>query len=234
MINKKFLIKEAAAAGIRIDDQAARRFDIFAEMLVEKNKAVNLTAITDPDEIVVKHFIDSLTVLNALDLKKNSDIIDIGCGAGFPGLPLLIARPDLNFTFLDSVGKKLEFIKEALHEFKFSANVIHGRAEEIGKSANYREAYDYAVTRAVAPLNLLAEYCIPFIKTGGIYVSMKGAKSEVEIGGSAINALGGKIEDVVYKKLPNGNERNLIIVRKISQTSAQYPRKQKQIKSNPL
>lgn len=234
MINIEFLNSEACRLGINLDAKALKRFDLLAQRLVSWNKNVNLTAITEPDEIVLKHFIDSITPLAYISPEHGAKIIDVGCGAGFPGLPLLIAREDFDVTFLDSIQKKLKFIDDVLDNTALFGTTVHGRAEDFGNNPEFREAYDYAFTRAVAPLNVLAEYCLPFVKTGGLYVSMKGADDETETGKNAINILGGKIEDVVSFKLSNGDSRNLIIIRKVSQTSPKYPRKAKKIAGAPL
>lgn len=234
MIDKDLLKEGALDFGVSLDDMALDRFELLEQRLVRWNNHINLTAITEPYEIVIKHFVDSLSIFSAVDLPRGASVIDVGCGAGFPGLPLLIARPDLDLTFLDSVGKKLSFIKEVMRYNGLMGDVVHDRAENIGLSVKYRESFDFAVTRAVAPLNMLAEYCLPLVKVGGMYVSMKGADSEVELGKNAIEKLGGKIENIVSLELPTGDKRNLILIRKISQTSIKYPRKSKKISSKPL
>ena len=234
MIDKDLLKEGALDFGVSLDDMALDRFELLEQRLVRWNNHINLTAITEPDEIVIKHFVDSLSIFSAVDLPRGASVIDVGCGAGFPGLPLLIARPDLDLTFLDSVGKKLSFIKEVMRYNGLMGDVVHDRAENIGLSVKYRESFDFAVTRAVAPLNMLAEYCLPLVKVGGMYVSMKGAESEAELGKNAIEKLGGKIENIVSLELPTGDKRNLVLIRKISQTSIKYPRKSKKISSKPL
>ena len=234
MIDKDLLKDAALDFGVLLDDMALDRFELLEQRLVRWNNHINLTAITEPDEIVIKHFVDSLSIFSAVDLPRGASVIDVGCGAGFPGLPLLIARPDLDLTFLDSVGKKLSFIKEVMRYNGLMGDVVHDRAENIGLNVKYRESFDFAVTRAVAPLNMLAEYCLPLVKVGGMYVSMKGAESEAELGKNAIEKLGGKIENIVSLELPTGDKRNLVLIRKISQTSIKYPRKSKKISSKPL
>lgn len=234
MIDKDLLKESALDFGVSLDDMALDRFELLEQRLVRWNNHINLTAITEPDEIVIKHFVDSLSIFSAVDLPRGASVIDVGCGAGFPGLPLLIARPDLDLTFIDSVGKKLSFIKEVMRYNGLMGDVVHDRAENIGLSVKYRESFDFAVTRAVAPLNMLAEYCLPLVKVGGMYVSMKGADNEVELGKNAIEKLGGKIENIVSLELPTGDKRNLILIRKISQTLIKYPRKSKKISSKPL
>lgn len=233
-MNKEFLINELNELGVTVDNVVIDRLSFLEENLLAWNKNVNLTAITDSNEIATKHFADSLSVLPYADFKEGSTLVDVGCGAGFPSLPLLIARPDLKVTFLDSIGKKLNFIDDTINKLELDGTIIHDRAEMIGKNSEYRETFDYAVTRAVAPLNVLAEYCLPLVKIGGMYISMKGAEDEVELGENAIKTLGGEIERVVSFKLPNGDKRNLIMIKKISQTPTEYPRKAKKIDTRPL
>ena len=234
MIYTDFLKNEAAKMGVSLDGVAIKRFDLLAERLVSWNSRVNLTAITEPDDIVVKHFLDSISPLPYADIKENARLIDVGCGAGFPGLPILIARPDLEVTFLDSIEKKLKFIDDVLESTSLFGETVHGRAEVLGADSDFREQFDVATTRAVAPLNVLAEYCLPLVKVGGIYISMKGAEDETALGSKAIKELGGEIENVVSLKLANGDSRNLIMIRKISQTATKYPRKTKKIAVQPL
>ncbi|MDE5670172.1 MAG: 16S rRNA (guanine(527)-N(7))-methyltransferase RsmG [Eubacterium sp.] len=234
MIDTDFLKQEAEKISVHLDNEALNRFDLFAEMLVAWNKKMNLTAITEPTDIVIKHFIDSITPLSYFDIEENAKMIDVGCGAGFPSLPLLIARPDLDITFFDALEKRLKFIDAVLDELGLDGSLVHGRAEEFGNMPEFREQYDYAFTRAVAPLNVLAEYCLPFVKVNGSYISMKGADDETELGANAIKEMGGEIERVVSLKLYGGDSRNLILIRKISQTSSKYPRRSKKITSRPL
>ena len=234
MINTDNKKNEAAKMGVSLDGVAIKRFDLLAERLVSWNSRVNLTAITEPDDIVVKHFLDSISPLPYADIKENARLIDVGCGAGFPGLPILIARPDLEVTFLDSIEKKLKFIDDVLESTSLFGETVHGRAEVLGADSDFREQFDVATTRAVAPLNVLAEYCLPLVKVGGIYISMKGAEDETALGSKAIKELGGEIENVVSLKLANGDSRNLIMIRKISQTATKYPRKTKKIAVQPL
>lgn len=233
-MNKDFLISELNKVGVELSEEAIQRFEAFEKNLLEWNSKVNLTAITDSDEIVLKHFVDSLSVLPYADFAEGASLIDVGCGAGFPSLPLLIARPDLKITFLDSINKKLMFIEDTLDKLGLDGTVMHERAEVLGQDNEYRESFDYAVTRAVAPLNVLAEYCIPLLKDGGTYVSMKGTDSEARLGMNAVKTLGGEIDNIISFELPNGDKRNLIFVKKISQTPTQYPRKAKKIDTKPL
>lgn len=234
MINVSYLKTEAKKLGVALDGTALDRFELLAQMLVDWNSRVNLTAITEPDEIVVKHFLDSLSPLAHIDLPNGARVIDVGCGAGFPGLPILIARPDIRITFLDSIEKKLKFIESFLNEANLFGETLHDRAEIIGQQADHREQYEAAFTRAVAPLNVLAEYCIPLVKVGGTYISMKGAESEADTGRNAISQMGGEIEKVISLKLPNEDSRNLVMIKKVSQTPTKYPRKSKKINTSPL
>lgn len=233
-MNRDLVSGYAEDMGTALDAMAIDRFELLENRLLRWNEHVNLTAITDPDEIAVKHFADSLSVFRAADFPKNSSVVDVGCGAGFPGLPMLIARPDLDVTFLDSVGKKLGFIKDVLKQSGLVGQTLHARAEDVAHESEYREQFDFAVSRAVAPLNILAEYAMPLIKAGGTFIAMKGAEDEAELGENAVNVLGGKIEQVVYLKLPNGDTRNLVVVKKLSQTPSKYPRRTKKITSKPL
>lgn len=233
-MNRDLVSGYAEDMGTALDAMAIDRFELLENRLLRWNEHVNLTAITDPDEIAVKHFADSLSVFRAADFPKNSSVVDVGCGAGFPGLPMLIARPDLDVTFLDSVGKKLGFIKDVLKQSGLVGQTLHARAEDVAHESEYREQFDFAVSRAVAPLNILAEYAMPLIKAGGTFIAMKGAEDEAELGENAVKVLGGKIEQVVYLKLPNGDTRNLVVVKKLSQTPSKYPRRTKKITSKPL
>lgn len=234
MIDRELLKQSAEAVGVSLDDMALDRFELMEQRLQRWNEHTNLTAITEPDEIVIKHFADSLTVLGAVDIPQGAQVADVGCGAGFPGLPLLFARPDLELSFIDSVGKKLSFIREMLKYEGLFGEVLHERAEELGQSGDYRESYDIVVSRAVAAMNELCEYCLPLVKVGGVFVAMKGVQDEAELGANAIATLGGEIDRIVPVELPNGDKRNLVIIKKISQTPTKYPRRAKKITSKPL
>ena len=236
MINYELLGRELKQIGIELDDYGLDRFDQYAERLVRWNEKVNLTAITDPDEIVIKHFVDSLYILKFIKMSPNQSLVDVGSGAGFPGLPLLIANPQLEVTFVDSVNKKLSFIKDALNNAGLMANIINSRAEELGRNSDFRESFDYVTARAVAPLRVLAEYCLPLAKPDGFFVSMKGSNGLQELADAenAIKTLGGEVAKTAEYTLPNGDPRSIIIVRKISQTPTKYPRKTKKIETKPL
>jgi len=236
MINTSLLKEKAAFFGVELDKTALERFDIYAGLLVETNKMMNLTAITEPDEIVVKHFADSLSMLKYVDINENSSVIDVGTGAGFPGVALLIARPDLNLTLLDSLNKRLVFLKNVLSEIGLNAKTVHLRAEQGGRDKNFREKYDYAVARAVASLPVLSEYCLPFVKTGGEFVAMKGSSADEEVNASknAVEILGGQIVSTDSFDLFGRGQRNIIRIRKISQTPTKYPRESSKISSKSL
>lgn len=231
------LLKEKAAVyGVELDETALNRFDIYAKLLVEWNEKINLTAITDPEGIVIKHFVDSLTIFSAVEFPQKAKLIDVGTGAGFPGIPMLIARPDLDITLMDSTNKRLMVIRDILEKIGLSANVVHSRAEEAGKSADFREKYDFSTARAVSNLRDLSEYCLPFVKVGGAFVSMKGAKAEEEIAeaGKAVKTLGGKIKEKKSFDLFDCGERTIITIEKISPTPAKYPRPSAKIAKNPI
>lgn len=236
MINKTLLKAEAERNGVFLDETALNRLDVYAEMLVETNKTLNLTAITDPDEIVYKHFIDSLALLTCIDFKEKAKVIDVGTGAGFPGVVLLIARPDLNMTLLDGTNKRLVFIANVLNKLDLNANVVHMRAELAGKAESFREQFDVVTARAVANLNTLSEYCMPFVRVGGYFAPMKSAKTDEEVATAkgAIKLLGGKIEKIKELNINNCGERYVILTKKISQTPSKYPRASAQISKKPL
>lgn len=236
MVNTNLLISDAEKLGLSIENDKIKQFEKLAELLVEQNKTMNLTAITDPDGIAVKHFADSISVLNAAKFDEKAKVLDVGTGAGFPGIPLLIMRPDLDLTMLDSTAKKLKYVANTVEELGLTANVLHTRAEEAGQNKEYRETFDIVCSRAVAALNVLCEYCLPFVKVGGVFVAMKAAKAQEEIEGAkaAIKLLGGQIVDEKSFTLSDGGERNLIIIKKISHVPPKYPRVSAQIAKKPL
>ena len=236
MIAKELLKQNFDVFGLTYTDEIGNRLDIYAEMLVEWNQKINLTAITDPDDIVIKHFIDSLLLLKAVDLPKNTSLIDVGTGAGFPSLPVCVVREDLRPTLLDSLNKRLIFLEELCKNIKVDAQFLHARAEEAGQKAEFREKYDVATARAVAHLRELSEYCLPFVKVGGIFAALKGYEIEEELEEAkyAISQMGGKIEAVQKFELPGDNKRSIVIIRKFRQTPAKYPRITAKIKKSPL
>lgn len=236
MLNKDLLYNTIKPFEITVDEDAFSRLDTFAEMLIETNKSFNLTAIKEPDDVTVKHFADCLSIFKYVDIPENAKIIDVGTGAGFPGLVLKLYRPDIQMTFLDSTKKRLGFIENVLNECGIKGDILHMRAEEAAQLSKYREKYDFATARAVAALPVLSEYCLPFVKVGGSFVSMKSAESNEEISEAkkAINVLGGKIEEDILFNLVENMPRRIIRIKKNSQTPTKYPRPSAQISKKPL
>lgn len=236
MLEKTLLLDTLAPLGVALSDEAFARLDAFAEQLVETNRQFNLTAITEPADMTVKHFADSLSLFSFANFPQNAKIIDVGTGAGFPGLVLKLARPDLEVTFLDSTRKKLGFIESVLQNAGLSGEILHRRAEEAGQDKAFREQFDFATARAVSDLRNLAEYCLPFVKAGGYFLSMKSAGTDEEIAAAknALHLLGGKIErDELFSLTPE-MPRRLLFIKKISQTPPKYPRPSAKIAKNPL
>lgn len=234
MIDKERLRSLALQSGIELDQTALDRFDTYAELLVEWNGKMNLTAITEPEEIEVKHFLDCLMLPKYFDLGNTKTVIDVGAGAGFPSVPLLIYNPDLCLTMMDAINKRLTFLDTAIHAIGLEANLVHARAEDSGQDKNYREMFDLATARAVAPMNVLAEYCLPFVKVGGYFVALKGSNDDTEHAKEAIATLGGEVVSNVSYKLNGTEPRSIVVVKKISQTPTQFPRKAKKISAKPL
>lgn len=219
---------------IEISDDQINCFEKYYELLIEKNKVMNLTAITDKEDVIVKHFIDSIALIpylkdKGINTNNELKIIDIGTGAGFPGLPLKIMMPDVKFTLLDSLNKRVSFLNEVIDELKLKdIEALHGRAEDYASDNKYREKYDICVSRAVANLSTLSEYCIPFVKEDGFFISYKAGESEEEINNSknAIKILGGKINKVEEFVLPGTDaSRVFVFIRKQELTDKKYPRK---------
>lgn len=234
MIDKVRFSNLCEQNGILLDDVMLERFDTYARLLVEWNEKMNLTAITEPKEIELKHFLDSLMLIKYYDLQNVSKAIDVGAGAGFPSMPILIYKPDIEFTLLDSLNKRLTFLSTVNSELGLDAKLVHSRAEVSGQDENYREKFDLATARAVAPMNVLSEYCIPFVKEGGAFVALKGSNDDVSEASNAIEVLGGRLESNISYELGGTEPRTIAVVRKISQTPTQYPRKSKKISTKPL
>lgn len=215
--------------GLVLDDIQKARFEKYYEMLIQWNKVMNLTGITDYDEVNLKHFVDSLSIVRSLDLTEVSTLIDVGTGAGFPGIPIKIVFPHIRVMLLDSLNKRISFLKSVIGELELeNISAIHGRAEDYARNTDYREKYDVCVSRAVANLSTLSEYCIPFVHVGGNFVSYKGIDCEQEIINSenAVDILGGRVDNVDKFCLPSTDiGRALINVRKIRKTPGKYPRK---------
>ena len=233
--------KDLTEFHITLSDVQTKQFITYYEMLIEKNQVMNLTAITDFDEVFKKHFLDSLSLVKAFDLgsaETEISLIDIGTGAGFPGMPLKIVFPKLRVTLMDSLNKRVNFLNEVITALKLDRiDTIHGRAEDFAKPDQLREKYDLCVSRAVANLSILSEYCLPYVKLGGRFISYKSEKvaEELEKSASAIDILGGKKEEQITFTLPNSNIcRDLIIIRKNRETPQKYPRKAGMASKKPL
>lgn len=214
---------------IDLSDFQCNQFIKYYDMLIEKNKVMNLTSITDFNDVVVKHFIDSVSIVKAYDLEAIESIIDIGTGAGFPGIPLKIVYPHLSIVLLDSLNKRIKFLEDVINDLTLQrVKVIHGRAEDFSRDKNFRESFDLCVSRAVANLSTLSEYCLPYVKVGGSFVSYKSGKGyeEMKLAEKGISILGGKIKNQVEFYLPGSDMiRNIIVIEKIKKTSNFYPRK---------
>ncbi len=216
-------------AGINLTEQQIQQFELYFNMLVTRNKQVNLTAITEKNDVYLKHFYDSLTVAFYVSALRTDDktLIDIGAGAGFPSLPLKIVFPQLRITMVDALQKRVNFLQDVVTELNLSGvEIVHGRAEDIGQDPNYREKFDYATARAVARTSVLAEYTLPFVKVGGSFLVMKGSAAEQELaeGQRALTLLGGTLNETFDFSLPNGDKRYVQIVNKNKKTPKQYPR----------
>ena len=212
---------------IKIEEKQAENLYKYMNLMLEWNEKINLTAITEPKEVILKHFVDSLTILKFIE--KEEKVIDVGTGAGFPGIPLNIMKDDCEYTLLDSLNKRIIFLEEVISNLELR-NIItmHARVEEAGKNKKHREQYDIATSRAVAPLNVLLEYLLPLIKVGGKCICMKGSNVEEEINSAknAIYTLGGEIEKIESITLPDSDiSRNIVIIKKIKNTPSKYPRK---------
>ncbi len=228
----EFIISEFQKCNIELSQDKADKLLKLYEFLVEYNQNVNLTAITDFEEVVVKHFIDSVLPFSMIDIKENSSFIDVGTGAGFPSIPLMIVRPDLKGTLLEALNKRCVFLEKACELTGVDPKVIHGRAEDYAKEK--REAFDFATARAVAAMPVLCEYCIPYIKTGGRFIALKSVNEDETQCEKAVNVLGGKIAEIKDYTITNGDSRRLFIIDKVSQTPTKYPRNPSMIKKKPL
>ena len=218
--------------GIELDDAQLERLEKYSTLLVEKNKVVNLTAITDDEGVTVKHFFDSIYPFTLFDVTENVSVIDVGTGAGFPSCPLKVFRGDIQLTLLDSLNKRIKFLEELSQLIALDARCIHSRAEDGGRREDLREHFDIATARAVAELEKLCEYCLPFVKVGGLFAALKGSggEEELEAAKPIIKQLGGKCEKLIKYSLPNGDPRQLILIRKLSATPPKFPRTPAQLK----
>lgn len=220
--------------GFEITEDQYKKIDFYTDRLVETNKVMNLTGITDPMGITEKHILDSILLLKYVDLPNGSTLIDVGTGAGFPGLPIKLFRDDIKLTLLDSLGKRVNFLKQVCENAAPDVVCIHSRAEDGGRSPELREQFDAAAARAVAALPVLYEYCLPYVKVGGIFAALKGPNEDISAGDNALMILGGKLEKVENYELPCGDKRVLVVVRKVAETAKKYPRNNGQIAKKAL
>lgn len=236
LISKSDTDKLFGEYAISVSEEQYARLLAYSDMLVEWNEKINLTAITDPEGIALKHFFDSVYPFTLFKPEQNASLIDVGTGAGFPSCPLKIFREDIKLTLLDSLNKRIKFLSELSDKLDLSADCIHGRAEELGRKPEYRERFDIATARAVANLSALCEYCLPFVRVGGAFAALKGSDGakELENARNAIKILGGKVELCREYSLPNGDMRCLIVIRKIKETPEKYPRNKGQMVRKPL
>ena len=216
-------------AGISLTDDKIELFNRYFNLVIEANKYINLTSITEPFDFALKHILDSVIILKFIDFEKSSLIVDLGSGAGFPGIPLKIMRPDLNMILIDSLNKRVDFLNSTISELNLSSiEALHLRAEEAGQNITLREKADYCLSRAVASLSVLSEYCLPLVKLNGFFISYKGrlSKEELDQSAHALNLLGGSLSNSIRYSLPkSGDERCLHVISKISHTPKKYPRK---------
>ncbi|MGN0666241.1 MAG: 16S rRNA (guanine(527)-N(7))-methyltransferase RsmG [Huintestinicola sp.] len=223
-----------SVCGLEIDKEQYSRLDKYAELLCEWNKVMNLTGITDAQGISEKHFLDSLLIFRYVDIPAGAQVIDVGTGAGFPGMAMKLYRPDISITLMDSLNKRINFLNEVAAQTNIKCDNVHMRAEEGGQNKKYREQYDFAAARAVAALPVLAEYCLPFVKKGGYFAAMKGPNEDLSQGENALKILGGKLEAVHEYTLPCGDKRVIAVIKKISDTPTKYPRNSGQISKKHL
>ncbi|MGO1369393.1 MAG: 16S rRNA (guanine(527)-N(7))-methyltransferase RsmG [Senegalia sp. (in: firmicutes)] len=238
MSNIDTLIEGLPELNISLEPKEIDEFRLYKDLLKEWNEKINITAIKEDSEIDIKHFLDSLTIFNTDKIKDNIKIIDIGTGGGFPGIPIKIKNKTTQVVLLDSLNKRIKFLKEVIDKLNLKdIKAIHGRAEEFGSDKEYREQFDIAVSRAVAPLNILLEYSLPFVRKGGYFISMKGPQiyDEIEDAKKALKILGGEIEEKFEVKLPFSDITHvLVVIKKIKQTPTKYPRKAGKPKQTPL
>ena len=222
---------------IEIDSEKNNKLEKYRELLLEWNSFMNLTAITEEDDVNIKHFLDSLTIFRTGELDGKKSVIDVGTGAGFPGIPMAIQNPDLEVTLIDSLNKRIKFLNKVVEETELeNVTTYHGRAEEFARKKEFRDAFDVSVSRAVANMSTLAEYTLPYVKPGGVMIAMKGSeyKEELKEAENAIKVLGGEIKEVKEITLPDGILHSLIVVEKVKPTPKKYPRTGGKPKSKPL
>ncbi len=242
MRDNSILKKGLEELNISLTDEQLSLFEIYYDMLIEKNKVMNLTAITDYEDVVIKHFLDSLSIVKSSDalclINKGCSVIDIGTGAGFPGIPLKIAFPSVRLTLMDALNKRIGFLNEVISALHLTdVETVHARGEEVARKDIYREKYDLCVTRAVAKINSLSELCLPFVKVGGLYVSYKSGNisEELDEGRNAVFKVGGRSTEVVKFSVPLSDyERSLVVIHKKVNTPPQYPRGGGKVFNKPL
>lgn len=230
------LFDETKKNGMELSDKQIAQFNLYYELLTAKNKVMNLTAITEYNDVVKKHFIDSMMISRVLDMKKINSLCDVGTGAGFPGIPLKIVYPHLHLTLVDSVGKRVNFLSEVVEKLGLEdVEAIHSRTEDLAHNSKYREKYDLVTARAVASMNVLSEYCIPYAKIGGYFAAYKSGniEEEIENAKNAVKTLGGKIEKTDMFELYEMG-RSIVLIRKVYSTPKIYPRKAGTPSKNPL
>ena len=230
------LFDETKKNGMELSDKQIAQFNLYYELLTAKNKVMNLTAITEYNDVVKKHFIDSMMISRVLDMKKINSLCDVGTGAGFPGIPLKIVYPHLHLTLVDSVGKRVNFLSEVVEKLGLEdVEAIHSRTEDFAHNSKYREKYDLVTARAVASMNVLSEYCIPYAKIGGYFAAYKSGniEEEIENAKNAVKTLGGKIEKTDMFELYEMG-RSIVLIRKVNSTPKIYPRKAGTPSKNPL
>ncbi len=236
--NTDSFIKNLETIGVPFDSIQVEKFIKYYELLIKWNENINLTAIVDFDEVILKHFTDSLFLLKYYDIPKGAKVIDVGTGAGFPGIPLKIMRPDLEVLLLDSLNKRITFLKEVVSELDLlNVACVHGRAEELGSNCTFREQFDLCVSRAVASLSVLCEYCLPFVKPDGLFISYKSSDIEEEkkAAAKAVSLMSGSFDKEYVFTLPDSDiSRSFIFIRKTDFLDFKYPRKSSQIKNKPL
>ncbi|WP_195543119.1 16S rRNA (guanine(527)-N(7))-methyltransferase RsmG [Massiliimalia timonensis] len=236
MIDKLYLKNLLEDEGFSLTEEMLAKFDQYAALLVSWNEKINLTSIVEPTDICIKHFLDSVLLLKAVEVKQRSTMIDVGTGAGFPSVPCKILRDDLSLTLLDSLNKRILFLEEVAGRLEQDTVCVHARAEEFGKKPDFREQFDIATARAVAHLRELSEYCLPFVKVGGVFASLKGYEIEKELkeAEKAIVCMGGRIREIKKYELPGENKRAIVIIEKISQTPTKFPRNTAKMKKAPI
>ena len=232
---EEIFLENLKKVGLNLENEKIEKFQTYYEMLLDWNEKMNLTAITELEGVILKHFIDSLMVLRFLPNEAKT-LIDVGTGAGFPGLPLKIAKNELKVTLLDSLNKRLIFLEALKEKLNLDFELVHARAEELGRKENYREKFDVSTSRAVASLNVLSEYCLPFVKVGGLLIAMKSGNVDEELKSAkkSIALLGGKIEKVEKFNLPNDISRSIVVIKKVKNTDKIYPRASAKIKKSQL